>query len=181
VSLLFSILSNKGVIVKRKIISWPGIVVLVSCLSLPAMAAQGTESEESRRRPNRGPAETRPKPEERWKELDQDNDGRISRSEWQRNEQVFDRMDADKDGYLTKEELRSAFREFRGKHRNGLREMDADADGNISRSEWKGKEETFKRLDTNNDGLLSRDELRGARRHHGPGSHRPDQGDKTTL
>jgi hypothetical protein len=36
-------------------------------------------------------------------------------------------------------------------------------------------------LDTNNDGLLSRDELREARRHHGPGLSRPDQGDKTTL
>jgi Ca2+-binding EF-hand superfamily protein len=74
-------------------------------------------------------------------ELDQDNDGRISRSEWQRNEQAFDRMDADKDGFLTKEELRSAAREFREKRRSRLEEMDADADGNISRSEWKGKEE----------------------------------------
>ena len=166
---------------KRKMIPWPDLAVLVCCLAMPAMAAQGTESQESGPKPNRRGYHTRPEAEERWKKLDQDNDGRISRSEWQRNEQAFDRMDADKDGFLTKEELRLAVREFRGKHRNGLREMDADADGNISRSEWKGKEETFKRLDTNNDGLLSRDELREARRHHGPGSRHPDQGDKTTL
>ena len=137
---------------KRKMIPWPGLAVLVCCLAMPAMAAQGTESQESGPKPNRRGYHTRPEAEERWKKLDQDNDGRISRSEWQRNEQAFDRMDADKDGFLTKEELRSAVREFRGKHRNGLREMDADADGNISRSEWKGKEEIFNRLDANNDG-----------------------------
>ena len=115
------------------------------------------------------------------KKLDQDNDGRISRSEWQRNEQAFDRLDADKDGFLTKEELRLAVREFRGKHRNGLQKMDADADGNISRSEWKGKEEIFNRLDANNDRVLTRDELRQARKQRRSGSHRLDQGDKTTL
>ena len=165
---------------KGKMITGSGIAVLVSCLALPALAAQATDSDESRPRPRRGD-HTRPDAEERWKQLDQDNDGRISRSEWQRNEQAFDRMDADKDGFLTKEELRSAAREFRGKRRSGLQEMDADADGNISRSEWKGKEEMFNRLDANNDGVLSRDELREARKRRGLGSHRTEQGDKSTL
>jgi Ca2+-binding EF-hand superfamily protein len=145
------------------------------------MAAQGIESQESGPKPGRRGHHTRAEAEERWKKLDQDNDGRISRSEWQRDDQAFDRMDADKDGFLTKEELQSAAREFRAKRRSRLWEMDADADGNISRSEWKGKEETFNRLDSNKDGLLSRDELREARRHRGPGSRHPDQGEKTTL
>jgi len=166
---------------KGKMITGSGIAVLAACLALPAMAAQGTDSDESRPRPHRSGDHTRADAEERWKQLDQNNDGRISRSEWQRNEQAFDRMDADKDGFLTKEEMRSAAREFRGKHRNGLKEMDKDADGNISRSEWKGKEETFNRLDANNDGLLTRDELRAARKRHGPSSLGTDQSDKTTL
>ena len=165
---------------KRKIISWPGIAVLVCCLAPQAMAAQGTESQESGPKPSGG-HHTRADAEERWKKLDRDNDGRISRSEWQRSEQAFDRMDADKDGFLTKDELQSAAREFREKGRSRLREMDADADGNISRSEWKGKEEIFNRLDANKDGMLTRDELRGARKPRGPGSHRSDQSDKTTL
>ena len=101
---------------------------------------------------------------------DQDNDGRISRSEWQRNEQAFDWMDAGKDGFLTKEELRSAAREFPEKRGSRLREMDTDADGNISRSEWKGKEEIFNRLDANKDGMLTRDELREARTQRKSGS-----------
>ena len=165
---------------KGKMITWSGIAVLVSCLALPALAAQATDSDESRPRPRRGD-HTRPDAEERWRKLDQDNDGKISRSEWQRNGQAFDRMDADKDGFLTKEELRSAAREFRGRHRNGLKEMDTDADGNISRSEWKGKEEMFNRLDANHDGLLTREELREAGKRRGPGSDRTDQSDKTTL
>ena len=94
---------------------------------------------------------------------------------------AFDRMDADKDGSLTKEELRSAAREFREKRGSRLREMDTDADGNTSRSEWKGKEEIFNRLDANKDGMLTRDELREARTQHKSGSSGADQGDKTTL
>ena len=166
---------------KGRIIRWTVMAALVSYLALPEVAAQGAESEESTPRTNRGPGHRRSDAEQRWKKLDQDNDDRISRSEWQRNEQSFDRLDADKDGFVTKEELRSAAREFRGKRRSRLQEMDADADGNISRSEWKGKEEIFNRLDANNDGMLTRDELREARKQRGPGSRRLDQSEKTTL
>jgi len=166
---------------KGRMIRWTLMAALVSYLALPEVAAQGAESEESTPSANRGAGRRRPNGEQRWKELDQDNDGRISRSEWQRNEQAFDRLDADKDGFVTKEELRSAAKEFRGKRRSRLQEMDADADGNISRSEWKGKEEIFNRLDANNDGMLTRDELREARKQRGPGSRRLDQSEKTTL
>ena len=140
----------------RKMMPWAVMAVLVSCLALPVVAAQGTESEESAPKTQPGPGITR--------DLTRSSAGR----NWIRTmtggfparsgsatSQAFDRMDADKDGFLTKDELRSAAREFRGKHRSRLREMDADADGNISRSEWKGKEEIFNRLDANNDGLLS--------------------------
>lgn len=166
---------------KRKMVQRSGVAVLACCLALSTTAAQGTDSQETRPRPNRGGEQTRPDTEERWKKLDQDSDGRISRSEWQRSEQAFDRMDADKDGFLTKEELRSAAREFRGKSRERFRGMDTDSDGNISRSEWKGKEEMFNRLDTNSDGVLSPDELRADRKQHRPDSPRPDQSDKNTL
>jgi Ca2+-binding EF-hand superfamily protein len=166
---------------KAKMIVWSTtIVVLCLLLQLPA-AAQEPDSQANTPRPNRGGDHVRPGNEERWQRLDQDGDGKISRSEWKRYEQAFDRMDADKDSFLTKDELRLAAREFRGRHRDKVREMDSDADGNISRNEWKGKEETFNRLDTNGDGLLSRDELQGARKPHRPGSSSRDQSEKNTL
>ena len=164
---------------KARMIRWTVMAALVSYLALPELAAQGAESQEST--PRTSPDHRRPDGEQRWKKLDRDNDGRISRSEWPRNEQGFDRMDADKDGFLTKEELRSAAREFHEKRGSRLRQMDTDADGNISRGEWKGKEEIFNRLDANKDGVLTRDELREARRQHRSRSPRPNQGDKTTL
>ena len=55
---------------------------------------------------------------ERWKKLDTDGDGRISKAEAQANAprlaQRFDQLDANGDGYLTPEELRAGFR-----HRHG--------------------------------------------------------------
>jgi Ca2+-binding EF-hand superfamily protein len=38
--------------------------------------------------------------------MDRDGNGAISRQEWTRRPQLFDRLDANKDGQLTREELR---------------------------------------------------------------------------
>ncbi|MCI0621925.1 MAG: EF-hand domain-containing protein [Acidobacteria bacterium] len=165
---------------KRRMICWSSMAVLLCCLAIPAVAAPDPNSSEPKQRPRHG---DRPGPGagERWKQLDQDNDGRISRSEWKRDEQAFSRIDSDNDGFLTQDELRNAAKEFRGKHRRGFQEMDTDGDGNISKSEWKGKEELFSRLDANNDGSLTRDELREARKRHGRGAGSATRGDNNTL
>lgn len=104
---------------------------------------------------------------ERWKQMDQDSDQRISRSEWKGSSDAFDRLDADKDGFLTRQELRSKVKDARDKRGRNFRGMDENNDGSISRSEWKGNDEAFHRLDANNDGVLSRDELRKGRQKHG--------------
>ena len=93
--------------------------------------------------------------------FDADKDGRISREEWQRN-MVFDRLDANRDGFLTQDELRTNARKQRGAgpDRVGPKRMDDNGDGQISQSEWKGQPERFTSLDANGDGVLTRDEFR---------------------
>jgi hypothetical protein len=42
----------------------------------------------------------------------------------------------------------------------GVRGMDADRDGVVTRGEWRGSDEAFRRYDTNDDGVLSGTEVR---------------------
>jgi hypothetical protein len=45
-----------------------------------------------------------------------------------------------------------------------IERMDTNQDGKISRDEWRGDAEVFKRLDTDNDGLLSREDIQSQMR-----------------
>ena len=97
---------------------------------------------------------------ERWQRLDKDKNGSISRDEWVRDPQVFDRLDANKDGALSTDELSQAVRQrVRDRADDRWKRLDKDGNGSISREEWPRKPEGFDRLDTNKDGVLTREEL----------------------
>jgi Ca2+-binding EF-hand superfamily protein len=105
---------------------------------------------------------------------DSDGDGLISLQEFQaRIAERFARLDADGDGYLTREEIRGAREDFRSARRERGREIfaaaDADGDGALSLAEIQAVRpamtaEQFARMDANNDGLITPDERPRRRR-----------------
>ena len=88
--------------------------------------------------------------------LDTDQDGTVSLDEAKKAaEAMFDKLDRDHDGTLTRRELRGKLsaREFAA--------ADIDKDGTISKDEYLAVvEQRFKAADTDNDGTLTRRELR---------------------
>jgi Ca2+-binding EF-hand superfamily protein len=115
---------------------------------------------------------------------DKDGDGRVSRAEAttagaERSGQWFDKLDADKDGYVTQQEMKQARETRRGHMREKAAEhfkaADANSDGQLSLDEVQARmprlAERFSTLDADKNGLLSKEELKSGR-----GGHRPPQG-----
>lgn len=148
-------------------------LVLASGFAL-AQTQTGTADHEARR------AEWQAKADARFAEADKDADGRIDRVEAQafgeRFNKHFDRMDANKDGELDKQELAQARRHARDGRHGGrghgaflhglIKGMDDDGNGAINRAELGNKmpkwSENFATIDTDANGELSREELRAA-------------------
>ena len=94
--------------------------------------------------------------------MDANNDGMISREEWQGRSEAFDRMDKNKDGLISREEV--AVRGG-GQRKGRIKQMDLNNDKQISRDEWKGSTDIFSRLDINSDGVITKEELRARRQN----------------
>ena len=107
---------------------------------------------------------------ERLKAADTNGDGMISREEAAALPMVaknFDQIDANRDGQVTFDELRAFHEQQRAEH---WKRLDTDGDGRISRQEAQANAprlaERFDKLDTNGDGFLTPDELRAAHNRH---------------
>jgi Ca2+-binding EF-hand superfamily protein len=138
----------------------------------PAPGQQGPARSEHRGGPRDGKS---------WQELlkraDTNNDGTISRDEFfalerisklpeEKRAKIFERLDKDRNGSLSKEELQEM---RRGPGRHGLpklEELDSDQSGGVSLEEFKAspfvqklppeeQEGLFKRLDTDGDGQIT--------------------------
>jgi Ca2+-binding EF-hand superfamily protein len=117
--------------------------------------------------------------------LDTDGDGKVSRQEASSHPRLgtsFDALDADKDGVLSPEELRAG----RGHHhrRADRPRLDTNADGLVSREEAKAAPRLaaeFDTVDANKDGSLSTEELRTAWSGHRAGHAKLDTNGDGTI
>ncbi len=105
------------------------------------------------------------------KKADTNGDGLVSKAEAQANPRLaknFDAIDTNKDGQLSRDEMRAFHEKQKGAHYTAI---DTNGDGQISKAEAQANAprlaERFDQLDANKDGQLSKDELAAARGAHG--------------
>lgn len=113
-------------------------------------------------------------------ESDSNHDGKLSMAEWQQAQnrllaKRFEKMDLNRDGSLVQDEMRQARSEHRASRKDKSRAMrekakalDTNGDQALSRAEigdaMPKVAENFASIDLDNDGKLSRDELRAGRK-----------------
>lgn len=97
---------------------------------------------------------------DQFMQMDTNGDGAVSRAEAERaRAALFDRLDADDDGFLSETERGNG-----GRAAQGFARADSNNDGRLSRAEamaapYRG----FDRLDSNNDGSVSSSEIEAVR------------------
>ena len=94
--------------------------------------------------------------DDRFRYLDVNRDGRVSRNEWHGTRATFEAMDANHDGVLTRDEMEGS-----QPPADLFSSVDVNRDGVVSRDEWHWSRQSFDQRDANHDGRLTREEFTG--------------------
>ena len=113
----------------------------------------------------------------RFQGMDRNNDGRITREEWQGSQRSFDVHDWNNDGVLSGNEVRvGAQRDSRWEEadhnpswrernlswtRSAFASLDHNRDNRLTPNEWHYDTETFRRVDRNRDNAINMNEFLG--------------------
>ena len=118
-------------------------------------------------------------PGARFAEMDRDGDGKVNLAELtQSREAWLSKVDANKDGVATREEIEASFAAARKERLAQMfSERDANKDGRLARDESHMPSAWFERADANKDGTLTSSELSDARKQQ-PGRGRHGGGEK---
>jgi Ca2+-binding EF-hand superfamily protein len=110
---------------------------------------------------------------QRFRGYDMNGDNRVARGEWPGDGRLFNRLDTNRDGYLTVQEYTSGggfSADAQGGPAFGFRSLDTNGDGWITRNEWRMGNADFNRLDINRDNRITRFEF-----EHDTGSYNDTQ------
>lgn len=120
-------------------------------------------------------AQSQPLSRMRFQALDRNNDGRITRDEWNGNERSFRNHDWNGDGVLSGNEVHAGaqrdteladhdpnrFERNLNWTRANFNNLDHNHDGRLSANEWHFDLETFRRIDRNRDDVIQLTEFLG--------------------
>jgi len=96
--------------------------------------------------------------DDQFDDIDVNNDGRVSRSEWYGSAAAFARLDRNNDGFLSRFEVVGGL-DYTDDTFDEFRSLDYDNNGTISRDEWHWSLSSFNSRDTNRDNVISRQEF----------------------
>jgi len=94
-------------------------------------------------------------------EIDDNYNGRVERREWRGTRATFERLDRNRDGWLSRREL-AANDVAVATSDDGFTEADINHNGVITANEWRSGSAAFNRHDRNRDGVITRAEYDAA-------------------
>ena len=105
------------------------------------------------------------------KKFDANADGKVSKEEFLAKRPGFDRIDGNKDGSVTADEVKAmpAVQKRGGSGQNFVARFDEDKDGKVTTAEYDTKRtKLFEKIDKNKNGAIEQSEFKGL----------PDEGDE---